>query len=354
MGGSGAGARGAPIKRLTRAPSRGATTGHSPPPAFPSAPHRRLCYDAPDAASAGGVERAGGVGAAAALISAALWAVTNLLLRGQVLKIGGATANTWRTAFSALCFVVVFLAFRHPRDLLAISAQTLGVLLASVLLSMVIGDILQFTAIMRLGIALAMPICSSSPLFTLLIAAAFLGEPLTPRAIGGALLVILGVVLVAVPRRSLEADLAGPQRSLTRNHWIGVGLALAAAVCSAWATTLTRVAIRDVDVFVANMLRLPFSAVVCALIGTVQRRQPPWRIERRRFGPLFLAGLVSMVSGLLYLNAIKLVGAGKTATLNASAPIFGLIGAILFLGERPTARNILGTLVAFLGVALVI
>src|SRR5262245_26957711 len=165
------------------------------------------------------------LGAAAALISAALWAVTNLLLRGQVLKLGGATANTWRTAFSALCFAVVFLAFRHPRDLLGIPAQTLGVLLASVLLSMVIGDILQFTAIGRLGIALAMPIASSSPLFTLLIAAAFLGEAITSRSVGGAVLVVGGVILVAMPRRALADDVRAQQRALTTNHWIGVGLA---------------------------------------------------------------------------------------------------------------------------------
>ena len=61
-----------------------------------------------------------------------------------------------------------------------------------------------------------------------------------------------------------------------------------------------------------------------------------------------------MGSGVLYLNAIKLAGASKTATLNASAPIFGLIGAILILRERPANRNILGTLGAFAGIALVV
>ncbi len=292
------------------------------------------------------------VGAAAALGSAALWAITNLILRRQVLALGGATANTWRTAFSALCFATIFLTLRHPGDLFGIPARTLAILLLSVLLSMVIGDILQFTAIRRLGIALAMPISSCYPIFTLGIAAAFLGEPITPRAIGGASLVAVGVVLVALPRRALED--AATRQALTTNHWIGVGLALGSALCAAAATTLTRVAITDLDIIAANMIRLPFSAVLCAAIGTAQRRMPPWRIERWRFGPLFAAGLVSMGSGLLYLNAIKLVGASKTATLNASAPIFGLIGAVIVLGERPTRRNIVGALVAFLGIALVV
>lgn len=293
------------------------------------------------------------MGAAAALLSAALWAATNLLLRRQVLKLGGATANTWRNTFAMLCFAVVFLSLRRPSDLLTIPAGTLGVLLLSVLLSMVIGDILQFTAIRRLGIALAMPIASCYPLLTMVIAALFLGETIRPRAVGGALLVIVGVVLVALPRRPLEAELAQHQ-ALTANHWIGVGLALASALCAAGATTLTRVAITDIDLIAANMLRLPFSAAVCAVISVGERRMPPWRVERWRFGPLFLAGLLSMGSGISYLNAIKLAGAAKTATLNASAPIFGLIGAMIFLGERPTRRNIVGALVAFVGIALVV
>ena len=295
------------------------------------------------------------MGAAAALGAAALWAATNLLLRGQVTKLGGATANAWRTVFSTLCFAPIFLAARQPRDLLGIPPRTLAVLLASVLLSMVLGDILQLTAIRWLGIALAMPISASSPLLTLLIAALLLGEALTARAAGGALLVVLGVTLVAVPRRALGDEATGgrARRALTTNHWAGVALALAAATCAAASTTLTRVAIVDLDIIAANMIRLPFSAAICLLIGTAQRRLPPWRIERRRYGPLFLAGLVSMGSGVLFLYAAKLAGAGKTATLNASAPIFGLLGAVLFLHERPSRRNVVGALVAFLGITLV-
>ena len=294
------------------------------------------------------------MGALAALGSAALWALTNLLLRGQVQKLGGGTANAWRTVSSTLFFLPIFLFLRQPSDLLAIPTRTLVVLLTSVLLSMVIGDILQFTAISRLGIALAMPISSCYPFLTLLIAASFLGERFTLRAAGGAAAIVAGVILVALPRRALDEAERAQRRALTKNHWIGVGLALASAICAAGATTLTRVAIRDIDIVAANMLRLPFSAVACCLIGTVQRGAPPWRIERSRIIPLCLAGLVSMGSGLLYLNALKLVGASTTATLNASAPIFGLLGAVAFLGERPSRRNILGTLVAFAGIALVV
>jgi len=122
----------------------------------------------------------------------------------------------------------------------------------------------------------------------------------------------------------------------------------------AGATALTRVAIQDIDILAANMLRLPFSATLCAVISTVERRQPPWRVEQRSIPALCAAGVTGLASGLCYLSAIKLVGASTTATLNAAGPIFGLLGAIVFLSERPTRRSIVGTLVAFLGVVLVV
>ena len=294
------------------------------------------------------------MGAAAALGAAVFWAATNLILRQQVGKLGGATAQAWRTVVSTLVFGLIFLAFRSPRDLLTIPARTLAILLLAVLLSMVIGDILQFTAVRRLGIALALPIASCYPLFTLLIAAATLGEAPTLRAASGALLVVAGVILVALPRRALLEDGTALQATPDTGHWVGVAFALGSAVCVAAATILTRAAIRDLDILTANMFRLPFSAALCTLISTVERRQPPWRVERQSILPLCLAGLTGLGSGLCYLSAIKLVGASTTATLNAAGPIFGLLGAVTFLRERPTQRNIVGTLIAFLGVALVV
>ncbi len=295
-----------------------------------------------------------GVGELAALVGAVFWAATNLILRGPVISVGGATAQTWRTGVSSIVFAFAFLALRSPRDLLVIPPRTVAVLLLSVLLSMVLGDILQFTAVRHLGVARALPIASSYPLLTILLATATLGEHLSARISIGATLVIAGVTLVALPRRSL-GEQQGWQRPHADGHRAGVAFALGSAVCAAAATVLTRIALRgDLDILAANMLRLPFSAVLCALISTSQRRQPPWRVERRYVLPLCLAGLTGLASGLCYLTAVKVAGASTTGTLNASSPIFGLLGAIVFLHERPTRRSIVGTFVAFLGIVLVV
>lgn len=294
------------------------------------------------------------MGAAAALAAAVFAAGTNLILRHQVAQIGGATAQTWRATVSTLLFAIIFLAVRNPLDLFGLPIVAVAVLLSSVMLNMVLGDLLQYAAITRLGIALAMPITCSYPLVTLLIAVVALGERPSVRAAVGTVLIVVGVILVALPRRALAEEGVAHPTAPPAGHWAGVAFALAAAICMAAATVLTRVALRDIDVISANMLRLPFAAILCGAIGTTQRRQAPWRVERRSLVPLCLAGVTGLGSSSCFLIAIRLVGASTTATLNAAAPIFGLLGAVVFLHERPTTRNVVGTLVAFVGVALVV
>lgn len=294
------------------------------------------------------------MGAAVALATAIFAASTNLILRREIAQLGGAVAQTWRATVSTLVFAVAFLFLRDVRILFDLPGRAVAILLASVLLNMVLGDLFQYAAITRLGISLAMPIASAYPLVTLLIAITTLGEIPTIRAACGTVLVIGGVILVALPRRALSV--AGDdvrQNRPAAGHWAGVGLALGSAICIAGATILTRIALRDLDILAANMLRLPFGAVLCASIAIAQRRLP-WRVERRNLLPLCLSGLTGLGSSICFLIAITLVGASTTATLNAAAPIFGLLGAVAFLGERPTARNVVGTLIAFCGVALVV
>lgn len=296
------------------------------------------------------------MGAAIALATAIFAAATNLILRREIGQLGGAVAQTWRATVSTLLFAVAFLALRDARDLLGLPPRAVAILLVSVLLNMVLGDLFQYAAITRLGIALAMPIAAAYPLVTLLIATATLGEAPTAREALGTLLVIGGVILVALPRRALaEGGGAGrhPGDAPAAGHWAGVALALASAVCIAGATVLTRIALRDLDIIAANMLRLPFGAILCAGIALTQRRRP-WRVERHNLLPLCLSGVTGLGSSVCFLIAISLVGASTTATLNAASPIFGLLGAVIFLGERPTMRNVVGTLVAFGGVTLVV
>src|SRR6185503_11411541 len=142
------------------------------------------------------------MGELAGLAAAVVWATTNIVLRGQSVRLGAMTVNAWRAVFAALCFVIIFALTRPPGALTSLPLRGVLALLAGVVVGMVIGDTLQFVAMTRIGVARAMPISSCFPLFTLAIAAVFLDEPITVRTVAGAALVIGGVVLVALPRRA--------------------------------------------------------------------------------------------------------------------------------------------------------
>lgn len=294
------------------------------------------------------------MGELAGLGAALIWSTTNIILRGESVRFGAVLVNAWRTVFAAICFGIIFLLTRGPGHLTAIPPRSLLTLLAGVVVGMVIGDALQFTAMARIGVARAMPISSCFPLFTIAIAAVFLNERITARTVGGAILVIVGVTLVALPRRA-GVEVTAQGGVLPAGYWLGVGMALTAAVCWSVSTTFSRVAMQGTDVITANTIRLPFSALVSLLIGLRGGWVPPTKFGRRSLAILVLCGIFGTAGGgFLYLTAIDLAGAAKTAVLGSAAPIFGLIGSVLFLGERPGPRGIVGTLLSVGGIALVV
>ena len=292
------------------------------------------------------------MGELAGLASAVIWAGTNTVLRGQSVRLGAFVVNAWRALFASACFVVIFLLTRRPADLLTLRPGPVLALLASVVIGMAIGDSLQFMALAQIGVSRAVPISSCFPLFTVGLAALFLHERIGARTLAGSFLVIGGVTVLALPRAA-QANKAVP--GTAEHHWLGVALALIAALCWACSTTITRVAVEQIDVVTANTIRLPVSAAVLLLLGRGRAKLSPSRYGWRTFGILFLVGAVGTAgSGFLYLTSVQLAGAARTAILSSTAPVFAMPLAVLFLRERPGLRGLLGTLVAVAGIALVV
>jgi drug/metabolite transporter (DMT)-like permease len=178
-----------------------------------------------------------------------------------------------------------------------------------------------------------------------------IGEPLTWTLILGALLVVVGIILVSRSAGDVTSGRViepGARR---------VGLLLAFAVSVLWA--IGQVSLKPgaagVHSVVANSVRQPLAALLLVVPCLLRGR---WRelrsLDRKSWGIIVLASLVGTGFGtLLFVMAIQMTGAGRTAILTSTAPLMAVPFSMLWMSERPTRLTLAGTLLTTMGIALV-
>ncbi|MHB1124465.1 MAG: DMT family transporter [Ramlibacter sp.] len=93
------------------------------------------------------------------------------------------------------------------------------------------------------------------------------------------------------------------------------------------------------------------AAVLAAIMRAVGERWPP----RAAWPRLALLSLLTIAIPFVLFNAAGLVlPAGYSAILNATVPLFSMLGAAAMAEERLTARRLAGCLLGFVGVALLV
>jgi DME family drug/metabolite transporter len=295
------------------------------------------------------------LGEVAGLFAAVCWGMTSLIVRHEGRRVNVVVLNAMSVSMTAgytLVGLVLLqvLGLHHvafgPRPLLGVAY-----LLISVALSLVIGDTLYFLALQRIGVARAMPISTSEPLLTTLLAVLFLGEHVTPGLLGGVILVPAGLYLVTRPVRG-RVILPGADVGTTR---VGVALAVGAAVTWSLSTIWLRPALDQIDVLTASFLKTSFAALMVWLIAW---RSGSWGDQQstRRPHPVaaLAAGTFSSASTVLFALAVHQAGAARAATLSATSSLYSVPLSARLLGERVTPTMLLGTLLTTIGVVLVV
>lgn len=286
-----------------------------------------------------------------ALFSALLWAVASVLMAMGARHLHVLPLNLVRCVVSTTFFWILLPFYGGVEALGAFTPSALVWLVISVLGLLVVGDTLYFRSMDLAGVSWAMPVSSISPVWAVLLAALFIGEPLTWSLILGALLVVGGIILVS---RSTGESTNGRVIEPGARR---VGLLLALAVSVLWAIgqVALKPATAGVHSVVANSVRQPLAALLLLVLNLFRGR---WRelrdLDRRSWGVIILASLVGTGFGtLLFVMAIQMAGAGRTAILTSTAPLMAVPFSMLWMHERPTRRTLAGTLLTTAGIALV-
>jgi drug/metabolite transporter, DME family len=284
-------------------------------------------------------------GSLCAAACALSWTVIGLLVRALSPSFNSVTLNAVRSALGGAVILIWVLATGGFGALTTMSPKAWILLSTSVLMAVGLGDTVFFESTRMLGLARAMTVSMTYPLIAALLAAALLGEALTPRVWMGTLLTVAGLVVTV---RSKPTDSGADSQ-----FWSGIGAATLASLSWAVSVILLKPSLAEVDEIRAQAVRLPVAAVL--LWAT------PWTwsagAAMARYGAgalwrLLALGGLTAVSSILFVAGVRYAGVAVGTVLSSTAPLFAIPLGFVFLGERLAPMAVAGAVITILGIAV--
>jgi drug/metabolite transporter (DMT)-like permease len=211
------------------------------------------------------------------------------------------------------------------------------------LLNNAVPFILVTNAVIGLNAGMAAIINATTPLFTAVVAAVWIGEPFGRRRIFGIVLGILGVGIL----------MGWSPLPLTKTVLLSAAQAVLAALCYGLAAVYGRTRFRDVparqvaagQLLGTSFLLFPFT------FFTYPASLPSAQVI---LAVLTLSVACTSLAYIIYFRLITSAGAVQTSTVTFLVPFFSLLWATLFLGERVSLGMFAGLGVILVSVYLVL
>jgi len=279
------------------------------------------------------------IGVVASVGAALCWTTTAALLKIGSSKTQPLLANAIRVAAATVGSLLLVFFTGEVNGLLT---PNLGAFIAAFtagLLGIVLGDTLYIYSLKMVGVARAMPVANTYPLFSTLGAFLFLGEKITLSVIIGALVIIFGLWLIS-PSGEREGSFTVKSFFLTL---------LCAPIWGA-GILLLGYALNYYSVVALNAVRLPFLALI--LVGFAYARgYNHAKLDRRTLLILASAGILGLsIGNLLLLVGMDSIGVAKAVPLSSTSPLFSTIVGRVFLREHVGLRVYLSAALIVLGI----
>ncbi len=290
------------------------------------------------------------IGVAAGLIGAALYAFSVVVYRSKASDVRALMVGAIKMWIALPLMAVLALAL-FGSSVFSIPLETTILLALSISLGAVIGDTAYLISQERIGVSYAFPIAMSFPILTHIFTIVFLGESFIPSRFIGAFVVVAGIILL-----SREQSIIDPETELEAHFdLLGILLALLTSLLYAIGTTILQVGVTDVDPISGNFIRiLSGSILFIPMVILAHRKGMPFpTIKTTKL--IAIAGFFGMgIGSLLYVVAVKYVGAAVMSVISSSAPLFAVPVSVFYLKERITRLGVVGVVCTIIGVALVV
>jgi len=292
------------------------------------------------------------IGELAALAAAISWAASALLYRKALEETQPILANLVRLVPTS-GILVVFVVVTGKLDAFAALPHTVVVLAAvSGIIGIGVGDTLYMMSLKMIGVARAVPLTCSYPLFTLLFAFTLAGETPTLTISLGAILIVAGIWLVSVERNS---STTASRRLLL----LGVVMGIATAVLWAVSITMMNLAVnynRQLDNALAvNTIRvIAIGATFAASTPLLYIRHRLTKLSRKTVLFLTVGGLVALGLGWFFLSySLTVTEESRAVPISSVTPLFSTLIAVLLFHEKITLENALGSVMIVIGIFII-
>ncbi len=290
------------------------------------------------------------LGESAALATAMCWTVTALAFESAGKKVGSLPVNVIRLFF-AFFIIGIFSYFRKGLFFASDASIEAWIWLPiSGLIGFVIGDLLLFQAFVIIGARVSMLIMALSPPIAAFFGWLILNEQMSAINFLGMSITIAGIALVILAKEP-------KQKAIKMKYPLkGILLAFGGAAGQGLGLVFSKLGMKDYDPFLSTQIRVLAGIIGFSILFFFLKK---WKnlfaaFKNKKaiisisigsvFGP-FLGVSLSLLS-------IQYTTTGIASTIMAIVPVLIIIPSVLVFKEKIIIKEIIGAIIAFLGVVL--
>jgi DME family drug/metabolite transporter len=295
------------------------------------------------------------MGELAALGAAICWTISAILYKEALLKTKPVSANIVRLVCTSIILVACLAIIGKFGVLMNLPTYALALACISGIIGLGFGDTLYMMSLKLIGVARAVPITCTYPLFNLLWAVFLVREPITLSVVLGAVTIVFGIWLL---RQETDAGTAEMEKKILVK---GVAYALATAVMWSVSITMIDMAVTlpetsSLDHALAiNTIRVTAIAVSLLVSAPIIDRDFGFlKMQRKTLAALIFGGIVALGLGWFFLTYSFInTSESQAVPISSTTPLFSTLSGIVFLHEKVTARNAVGSIMIVVGIFLI-
>ena len=293
------------------------------------------------------------IGELAALGAAISWTFSAILYRQALQHTKPISANIIRLSCTSAILLVFLIAIGKLGALTNLSANVAVLATVSGIIGLGLGDTFYMLSLKLVGVAHAVPITCTYPLFGLLWTVVFSGEAITFGVVFGTVAIVAGIWLLSYEKE--EGSTTVKRQVLVK----GVVAALATALLWSVSISMMDLAVEETpsmdQALIVNVVRASAIGLLLLVFSPIiDRRHGFLKVSRKTAATLIAGGLVALGLGWFFLTfSLTETMASRAIPISSTTPLFSVLAGVVLLREKVTARYIVGSVVVVAGIFLI-